>query len=220
MSTPFPPEYFRRYDDSPDEYFYSFPRMVVHIDEKAISAASKLYGQLLPPNGVILDLMSSWRTHLPETHKAAKVVGLGMNAEEMAENPQLTEYVIHNLNRWPQMPFADNTFDGAICTVSVQYLTNPIAVFTDLRRVLKPGGVAVFTFSNRCFPTKAVAIWQAATMNQRAALVTRYFEAAQFAEIRAEDRSDLPRTGFLNLFGNGGHDPLMAVWGYKPSSDL
>lgn len=38
--------------------------------------------------------------------------------------------------------------------MSVDYLTKPIEVFQEMHRCLKPGGVAIMSFSNRCFPTK------------------------------------------------------------------
>jgi SAM-dependent methyltransferase len=209
----FPADYFRRYDESDDALFYREPRKVVHIDAEAIAAASRLYGELLPGGGHILDLMSSWRTHLPPSYKPGRVTGLGMNAEEMRDNPQLTDFVVHNLNQNSRIPFADQTFDGAICTVSVQYLTNPVAIFTDLYRVLKPGAVAVFTFSNRCFPTKAIAVWQSASMEEKAQLVASYFKAAGFADIHSEDRSPERRFGLFTMYS----DPLFGVWAYKPS---
>lgn len=212
--TPFSPDYFRRYDESDDAQFYSVPRKVVHIDDGAIRAAGTLYADLLPPHARLLDLMSSWRTHLPETYPRGHVSGLGMNADEMADNPQLDDFVVQNLNQDPQIPYPDGEFEASICTVSVQYLTNPIAVFSDLYRVLRPNGVAIFTFSNRCFPTKAVAVWQSATMAQKAGLIAEYFRQAGFADIHAEDRSPAARRGWF-----GGGDPLIGVWAYKPFSE-
>jgi len=210
----FPADYFRRADESADENFYRDPRKVVHIDDGAIAAASQLYGELLPANGHILDLMSAWRSHLPTTYKPAKVTGLGMNADEMRDNPQLSDFMVQNLNKTPYLPYDDQTFDGAICTVSVQYLTNPVSVFKDVYRVLKPGSPFALTFSNRCFPTKAVAVWQSTSMVQKGQLVGEYLKAAGFADIHAEDRS----TGGQrrSLFGGAG-DPLMGVWGYRPA---
>lgn len=160
--------------------------------------------------------MSSWRSHLPAHYKAKRVTGLGMNAAEMADNPQLDDFVVHNLNVAPQLPFDNAVFDGIICTVSIQYLTRPIAVFSDLYRVLKPNGIAIITFSNRCFPTKAISVWQTASMAQRAALVASYFEAADFDDINAEDRSPKPHH---HLFSRASSDPLIAVWGYRPPFD-
>jgi SAM-dependent methyltransferase len=144
--------------------------------------------------------MSSWRSHLPVAHGSREVIGLGMNAEEMGDNPQLAKSVVHDLNRDPRLPFGDAEFDGAMCAVSVQYLTHPVLVFREVRRVLRPGAPFVVSFSNRCFPTKAVAVWLATSDAQHVMLVRSYFDAAGgWTDIRAEDRS--PADG----------DPLYAV---------
>jgi SAM-dependent methyltransferase len=171
----FPPEFFQRQDDGDDRLFYLMPRPVVHIDEPAIAALGTLFGDVLPPGGDYLDLMSSWRTHLPAALQPQHVTGLGMNEAEMADNPQLTEIVVHNLNADPQLPFDDEAFDAVICTVSVQYLTQPFAVFAEVNRVLKTGGVFVVSFSNRCFPSKAIAGWLYANDQQHIAIVASYF---------------------------------------------
>jgi SAM-dependent methyltransferase len=205
-----PSTYFRRLDETEDALFYAMPRKVVHIDAGAIAAVTALYGELLPPNAVVLDLMSSWRSHLPSTYEPAKVIGLGMNAEELRENPQLTEFVIHNLNQTPRLPFAEATFDAVICTVSIQYLIEPILVCREVYRVLKPDGLAIFTFSNLCFSTKAIAVWKSISMQAKANLVAQYLRLSGFADIHAEDRVPETRRTLFNS-----RDPLIGVWGYK-----
>jgi SAM-dependent methyltransferase len=203
-SNSFPREYFQRYDNSDDSLFYSVARKVVHIDDRAIQAVSQLFSQHLPPNGVYLDLMSSWRSHLPPELEPKRVVGLGMNAEEMQDNPQLDRFVVHNLNQQPQLPFEDEIFDATFCTVSVQYLMQPIDVFREVGRVCKPGAPFIVSFSNRCFPTKAVAVWQATTDEQHMALVARYFEdAGNWNSITAWQMRER------------GSDPLFAVWAQR-----
>jgi SAM-dependent methyltransferase len=199
----FPPAAYAREDEASDLAFYGFPRKVVHIDEGAIAALGRLYADVLPAGGRLLDLMSSWRSHLPDGFRAAEVVGLGMNAEEMAENPQLTRAIVHDVNEDPRLPFGDGEFDGAMCAVSVQYLVHPVRVFREVARVLRPGAPFVVSFSNRCFPTKAVAIWLSMLDEQHVELVRAYFVAGDgFVDVREEDRSP------------GGYgDPLYAVWG-------
>jgi len=174
----FPVTYFAKQDRTTDALFYINARKVVHIDTGAINALTAQFAQLLPQGGVYLDLMSSWRSHLPDSLKPKRVVGLGMNAEEMRDNPVLGKYVTHDLNDNPTLPFEDGSFDAAFCTVSVQYLTQPVEVFHDVARVLKPGAPFVVSFSNRCFPSKAVAVWTNTSDSQHLALVARYFEAA------------------------------------------
>lgn len=173
----FPAGFFGREDESPDDAFYDWPRKVVHIDDGAIAALGRCYAELLPSTGVLLDLMSSWRTHLPESLAAnpgLTVVGLGMNAEEMADNSQLDRYLVHDLNAVPELPFKDASFDGAMCAVSVQYMTRPVEIFREVARVLKSGAPFVASFSNRCFPTKAVAAWLAGSDAQHIDIVRAY----------------------------------------------
>ena len=190
MTKQLPADFFRRVDDSDDELFYSTPRLVVHIDDGAIAKVGEIYVRLLPQGGAILDLMSSWRSHLPAHLRPARVVGLGMNRAEMEDNPALTEIVVHNLNRATRLPFADAEFDGAVVTVSVQYMTSPLETFAEVARVLKPGAPFIVTFSNRMFPTKAVAIWQNLDDYDHVKLVARYFmESGGFENIEFIDRS-------------------------------
>jgi SAM-dependent methyltransferase len=207
-----PQHYFERQDRSDDELFYAFPRKVVHIDETAIAVLTTLYEDLLSDGGTFLDLMSSWRSHYPINKVDRQVIGLGMNADEMADNPQLNGHRVQNLNREPRLPYEDNSFDGSTCAVSVQYLTRPIEVFTEVYRVLKPGGIFVVSFSNRCFPTKAVAVWAASSDEQHIALVGEYFrQSAAWAALKAlssTDSPDYPRYA----------DPLFVVWARKPYS--
>jgi SAM-dependent methyltransferase len=193
---------YAREDESADSEFYDVPRKVVHIDDGAIAALGRLYAEVLPEGGRLLDLMSSWRSHLPEGFRAETVVGLGMNAEEMADNPRLTRLVVHDVNREPRLPFGDGEFDGAMCAVSVQYLIHPVQVFREVARVLRPGAPFVVSFSNRCFPTKAVAVWLGMLDDQHVELVSAYFKAAGFVGVTDEDRSP-PGYG----------DPLYVVWG-------
>ena len=141
---PFSPDDFRRYDESPDAFFYDQPRFVTHIDDAAIAAVTDFYAaKVLPPSGTpgaaVLDLCSSWISHYPKGYTASRVAGLGMNAEEMKRNAQLTEFVVQDLNQSPRLPFGDAEFDAVTCTVSFDYLTRPFEVMAELHRVLRPG---------------------------------------------------------------------------------
>ena len=175
-STPYPAWAFSREDESDDRRFYTEPRLVVHVDEHAVRAITAYYARVLPQGGALLDLMSSWRSHLPDSFPKKRLLGLGMNADEMAENPLLDEFVVQDLNRQPALPFPDASFEAAIVTVSVQYLTQPLDVFREVNRVLVPGGTFHVVFSNRCFPTKAVALWHALDDAGHAQLVASYFQ--------------------------------------------
>lgn len=199
-----PPSYFTRYDEGDDRSFYTYPRLTAHLDEPARAAVTGLLREQLPPGGRILDLMSSYVSHLPADVAYGGVVGLGLNEDELRLNEQLDERLIHDLNLDPALPFPDASFDGAACTVSVQYLTRPVEVFAEVGRVLRPGAPFVVTFSNRCFPSKAVQIWVTTGDRQHSQLVRRYFElAGRFDAIACLDRSP---SRWLS-------DPLYAVVG-------
>lgn len=203
---PFTPDMFQRLDESEDTLFYAFPRKVVHIDEPAIAAVGTFLSSTFAPHSVLLDLMSSWRSHLPAGFVKERLIGLGLNAEEMADNPDLDEYVVHDVNADPCLPFANDYFDGAVITVSIQYLTRPLDMFAEVRRVLKPGKPFAVLFSNRMFPTKAVRVWQALRDEQRAGLISAYFQhAGGYDEPVFHDLS--PNPGFS--------DPLYAVCARK-----
>jgi SAM-dependent methyltransferase len=193
-----------RMDEQPDEAFYTYPRMVYHIDEEAVEAVTQLYREYFRPGGDTLDLMSSWVSHLPEEVTYGRVVGLGMNAGELQANPRLSAYYVQNLNEEPNLPFEDDSFDQAAICVSVDYLVRPLAVFYELRRVLRPGGPLVITFSNRCFPSKVIGAWLRLNETQRMLWVKGYFaETGGWENVHALDRSPCR-----------GGDPLYAVIGY------
>jgi SAM-dependent methyltransferase len=170
----YPSWMFRREDESPDSEFYAEPRLVVHVDEYAIWDIGQYLGKVLPENGFILDLLSSWRSHLPAGFRSSRVVGLGMNAFEMENNPHLDQYVIHDVNIDPILPFHDATFDAVLLTVSIQYLIKPVQVFREVNRILKPSGGFHVVYSNRMFPTKAVLIWRESDDLGHSRLVSSY----------------------------------------------
>ena len=201
-----PPQAFARRDESPDQEFYRFERLVTHIDAGAVAAVTQLYRQFFPADGAVLDLMSSWVSHLPPEVTYGRVAGLGMNARELAHNPRLTDQLVQNLNEQPHLPYGDAEFDAAGICVSVQYLTRPADVFLELARVLRPGAPLVVTFSNRCFPDKAVYAWQVLDDNGHVALVQQYFAAANFGP--TEIFAHRPKGG----------DPLYGVVGRVPTN--
>jgi SAM-dependent methyltransferase len=197
-----PEEAFRRADETPDEEFYRTPRLVTHIDDGAIAAVTQLYRELFPAGGEILDLMSSWISHLPPEVAYRRVIGLGMNEVELRRNERLDSYIVQNLNTNPELPFGEAEFDGCGICVSIDYLTRPVEVLHEVGRVLKIGAPLAITFSNRCFPMKAVEIWHRLDDRGHMRLVESYLvEAGNFHDIRSLDRS--PR----RLVG----DPLYAV---------
>ena len=208
---------FARQDEKADAHFYEKPRLVHHLDETAREIVADVYKRFVKDGMHVLDLMSSWVSHLPPQVKPDQVSGLGMNRTELEQNPLLTDIQVHDLNSGAILPYASEHFDVVICTVSVEYLTQPVPVFTDVARVLKPGGLFVVTFSNRWFPPKAVRIWEQLHEFERMGLVTEYFlRSGAFEKLGTYSMRGLPRpqndryAGELAL-----SDPVYAVWGRR-----
>jgi SAM-dependent methyltransferase len=185
-----PESYFERIDPTSDALFYSMPRLVTHIDDTTIDALTDFYREGLPAGGVLLDLMSSWVSHLPAEVSYRRVALLGMNAEELRQNPRADDWLVHDLNVDPNLPYAEASFDAVLNAVSVQYITRPAEVFASVCRVLKPGGLSVVAMSHRCFPTKAIRAFHGSSGEMRMSLVMRYHElAGGFSSIEGIDRS-------------------------------
>ncbi|XP_024966395.1 uncharacterized protein LOC112506515 [Cynara cardunculus var. scolymus] len=194
---PFKEEDFQRFDESSDLVFYESPRFVTHIDDPAIAALTKYYKEVFPPSNTpgvaLLDMCSSWVSHFPAGYKQERIAGMGLNEEELKANKVLTEYIVQDLNMNPKLPFDDNTFDVITNVVSVDYLTKPIEVFKEMCRILKPGGKAIMSFSNRCFFTKAISIWTSTGDSDHVMIVGAYFHyAGGFEPPQAVDISPNP----------------------------
>jgi len=198
-------------DDTDDTLFYSYPRFVTHVDEGFIKQLTDLYRERLKPNTRILDMMSSWVSHLPEEMEFAHIEGHGLNEEELARNSRLDRYFVQDLNKNPKLPLPDGDFDAVLICVSVQYLQYPDAVFSEIHRVLKPGGIAIISFSNRMFYQKAIAAWRDGSESSRVELVKSYFTSVPgFSPPEVITRkSSAPN--FLQWMGAAGGDPFYAV---------
>ena len=198
---------FARVDETADGLFYREPRLVTHIDDATIAALTDYYRTFLPDGADVLDVMSSWISHLPPEKPLGRVSGLGMNHTELAANSRLNDFVVHDLNADPRVPFADASFDRAAIVVSVQYLTSPVEALRDIGRTLRPGGRLLIAMSHRCFPTKAIRAFQALGAVERIQLVGDYFRRAGcFGDVEFIDRSP------------AGADPLWLVIGTRSSS--
>ena len=196
-----PPGFFDRQDRGDDADFYAPPRFVTHIDDGAVAAVSELYDELGVPEGRVLDLMSSWVSHLSRKPNGG-LVAMGMNPVELQANPVADQVVVQDLNVDPRLPFNDAAFDAVLCCVSIDYLIHPVEVLREAARVLRPGGVVVLTFSNRCFPTKAIRGWLATDEDGRVAIVRAYLEHAGFEGVTTALRTEQRR----------GRDQLYAAW--------
>ena len=199
-----PSFWFDKADTENDDVFYQQPRMVAHIDDATIAALTNFYRTFLPSRACILDLMSSWLSHLPTDVEYARVAGHGMNADELAANPQLSDWRVQNLNQDPELPFDDESFDRAMIVVSIQYLVQPIHVLRSVLRTLKPGGEIAIAMSHRLFPTKAIAAFQGMGRDDKMKLVGYCLQQSGFDEITFHDESPL------------GADPLWIMTAKRP----
>lgn len=202
-------------DETDDGLFYSVPRLVTHVDEGFIQQLTDLYRERLKPQTRIFDLMSSWVSHLPDELKFEHVEGHGLNAEELARNPRLDHYFVQNLNQNQLLPLPDQSFDAVLNTVSVQYLQLAEAIFAEVYRILKPGGIFIVSFSNRMFYQKAIQAWRDSSESDRVALVQQYFAAIPgFSQPEVIVRPS-PLPSFLQMLGMSGGDPFYAVIGQR-----
>ena len=209
------PDAFAREDEAPDGEFYAQPRKVTHVDAVCARRIQALYRTVLPENARVLDLMAGWRSHLPDTVQSA--VGLGMNADELADNSQLAERIVHDLNADPTLPFPDASFDAVVCTVSFEYLIQPRRIVAEARRVLKPGGMFVVTLSNRYFPPKVIKLWTQLHPMERMAWVGSLIKQAGFKKVETYVERGLKRPKddrYADKLTES--DPLFATWGVAP----
>lgn len=202
----FPPGFFDRVDDGDDRIFYAPPRLVTHLDERAIAEVGRLYDEFRLGDGHVLDLMGSWVSHFRDPPRELTV--LGMNARELDANPMATRRIVHDLNADPRVPLPTGSVDHAVCCVSVDYLTRPVEVFGDVARVLRPDGLFVCTLSNRVFPTKAIRGWVATDDADHCRIVVEYFRRSRaFSEPVVDRRTPADHRG----------DPLFTVWARRRS---
>lgn len=203
----FPPQMLARMDEAPDAEFYREPRFVNHIDDATIAALTDFYREFVPSGSDVLDLMSSWVSHLPGDVEYARVAALGMNEAELSANPRADEHCVHDLNTNPELPFESGSFDRALIAVSIQYLTRPVEVLAEAARVLRDDGAICIAMSHRLFPTKAIAAFHRLQPAQRVRLVSTYLSRAGFGSVRFVDRSP------------DNADPLWLVLGEKSTQD-
>jgi SAM-dependent methyltransferase len=208
-----------RIDSQPDTVFYDTPRFVTHIDDSAIKSLTEFYREEFTSFNKdkldILDLCSSWISHLPEDVSYGKVVGVGMNEKELEANKQLSDYFVQDLNTNPDLSrFEDNSFDVICNVVSVDYLTKPLEIFKEMHRLLRPGGVSLMSFSNRCFPTKAIAMWLQADDIGRLTIVASYYNySADWRAVEALDiKEKLPLPERPPAFDVMKNPALLSAW--------
>lgn len=204
------PDQRTKLDPGNDQSFYDFPRFVTHVDDGFIGELTQLYRRYLHPGSHILDLMSSWVSHLPPEMEFAQVMGQGLNTEELAKNPRLDAYFVQDLNRDLVLPLSDQTFDAVLMAVSVQYLQYPEAIFSEIYRLLKPQGVVIVSFSNRMFYQKAIQVWRESSEAERLAWVVSYLQSVPgFSAPQVVSKAGSGSA--WAWLGLGGGDPFYAI---------
>lgn len=205
---------FGRRDESEDGLFYDRPRLVHHLDAVCRREIAGLYARFLRPGLRVLDLMSSWESHLPDEPSDLHVAGLGMNRDELMANPRLNERVVKDLNQRADLPWNDAAFDLVLCTASVEYLLRPLDVLREARRVLRPGGLCVLAFSDRWFPDKAIRVWSELHSFERLGMALSLLAAAGFGDLRTQSLRGLKRPEDDKYAAQRAQaDPLFAAWG-------
>ena len=187
------------------------PRLVVHVDDNAINSIQSYYSKVFPENAIVLDLMSSWKSHFPKNKQFKKTIGLGLNAIEMENNPGLDEFLVQNINVDPTLPFEANYFDAVVIVVSIQYVSKPIELFQEIARILKPDSSCHVIYSNRMFPTKAVWLWKALSDDMRAQLIASYFHST--------NNFGKPEFKTITEVADGSIDPVFVVSSKKQHNE-
>ena len=159
-------------DISDDEIFYQQPRFVHHLSDSFRSRLTSLYSEYLLKHHIILDLMSSWVSHLPSNISYKKVIGHGMNEAELSSNERLDRFFVHNLNKKQNMPIEDSSIDVGLIVAGWQYLQYPEKVSLELSRIIKSDSLLIISFTNRAFWTKAPNIWTYSSEEKRIEYVT------------------------------------------------
>ena len=210
-------EAFGRKDSDPDRHFYREPRFVQHLDDTAIEIVKATYGRFLEDGMQVLDLMSSWQSHLPDSLRLDRIAGLGLNEKELRRNPQLSDVYVQDLNQSHELPFENGSFDAVINTVSIEYLMDPLSVFGEVARVLRNGGYFLVSFSNRWFETKAVKVWKEIHSFERMGMVLEMFlRSGGFNNLQTYSMRGLPRPKNDKYYPDMQYsDPVYVVWGQR-----
>jgi len=190
-------------DTGDDESFYRSARFVTHADDDFLARLTELYASVMSPGDRVFDAMSSWVSFLPPL-SFDRIVGHGLNRDELKANEQLDEFFVQDFNADQTLTLGDEQFDVVCCALSVQYLQYPGAIFSEFERILAPGGSVVVSFTNRMFPTKAVRVWRSRSMNERAALVEEYLATGGCSQTK-------------RVVDNSGDDPFYVVIGSLPA---
>ncbi|WP_320667843.1 methyltransferase domain-containing protein [Prochlorococcus sp. MIT 1307] len=200
-------------DNNDDSFFYAQPRFVHHLDETFRSLLTNLYAEQISQDSVVLDLMSSWVSHLPQGIKYKRVIGHGLNRIELEKNNRLDSFWLQDLNRDQKLPLDDSSIDVCLMVAAWQYLQYPEEVAVEIRRILSPQGKLIVSFSNRAFWTKAPLVWKEGSSSDHINYVSDVLISNSWTSVDVvikESKSN----GIFSILGMH-NDPFFSVIGIK-----
>ncbi len=205
-------------DITNDEIFYQNPRYVHHLSVSFRTRLTNLYSEYLLHHHVILDLMSSWVSHLPFDIKYKKVIGHGLNEAELSSNKRLDSFWVQNLNKTQNMPIEDSSVDVGLVVAGWQYLQYPEKVSLELSRIIKSDSLLIISFTNRAFWTKAPNIWSYSSEEKRIEYVYSVLKANgwRIEKIFNEKTQDKKLFGFYSADS----DPFFSVIARNNKSNI
>jgi len=198
----------KKFDESNDEEFYSDPKFVYHLDANFRQYLSNVYKKEISDNSTVLDLMSSWDSYLPQEKKYKKVIGHGLNKQELEKNKIFDTYWLQNFNLNQEIPLENESVDYCLMVAAWQYLQYPEHLTTEILRILNNQGKFIISFSNRAFWHKAPNIWTSSTEEERIKYVRKVLVSNGFNEPRIIKKFNEPALNIFNFFSK---DPFYCL---------
>ena len=195
-------------DESNDEEFYSDPKFVYHLDANFRRYLSNVYKKEISDNSTVLDLMSSWDSYLPEDKKYIKVIGHGLNKQELENNKIFDTYWIQNFNLNQEIPLENKSVDYCLMVAAWQYLQYPENLTKEIARILNDHGKFIISFSNRAFWHKAPNIWTLSNEEERIKYVRKVLISNGFNEPKIIRKFNESAINFFNFFSK---DPFYCL---------
>ena len=198
----------KKLDESNDEEFYYNPKFVYHLDANFRQNLSDLYEREIDNNSTVLDLMSSWDSYLPKEKIYKKVIGHGLNKQELDKNKIFNSYWIQNFNLNQEIPLEKESVDYCLMVAAWQYLQYPENLTREIARILSDQGKIIVAFSNRAFWHKAPNIWTSSNEEERVKYVRRVLISNGFDEPKIIKKFNKPA---LNIFNFSKKDPFYCL---------
>ena len=198
----------KKLDERNDEEFYSDPKFVYHLDANFRQYLSGVYENEIADCSTVLDLMSSWDSYLPKGKNYKKVIGHGLNKQELEKNKIFDSYWIQNFNLNQKIPLDSESIDYCLMVAAWQYLQYPENLTNEIVRILRNHGKIIIAFSNRAFWHKAPNIWTSSTEEERVKYVRKVLITNGFNEPKIIKKFNEPA---LNIFNFLNKDPFYCL---------